>query len=354
MNSYFKDGLCLTRDPSDSNVVYAGGGVYISGTGYQLAIQKSTDAGATWTPTPIGPAGGFGTFLHCLAVAPTDIQVLYTGGETDRYVTMWRSPDGGATWSDITNNLASYHAKYDEISTVWVSPEDEDSLLVGTPHGVFASSDGGGTWSTTGLTTNVQDIVYFPASDTLFAGTLFNGVYQSTDRGLTWQAMNNGLSSQGIRCLAIDTKNSLLFAGTSNGSTWRFPLPVPVLNYDVTHLPESTGGVVTFTLDAEVANAGRNYLILSGTSGTSPGFPLPGGLASVPVNWDWFTDLEMSLLNTVFFQSFVGSLDVNGTGVANFYFPGYPGTAGLKFYFAFCCNNPFDFVSNSVVVGVVP
>ncbi len=130
MSTYFKDGFCLTRDPFDSNVAFAGGSVYISGSGYQMAIQKSIDAGATW-PIKIllgSPMGALQTAVHDIALAPTNTQVIYAAGDENRYVKIWRTPDGGTTWSDITSNLAGHHGNYDEINTVWVSPEDEDSL----------------------------------------------------------------------------------------------------------------------------------------------------------------------------------------------------------------------------------
>jgi len=42
-------------------------------------------------------------------------------------------------------------------------------------------------------------------------------------------------------------------------------------------------GVVHFDLDAGVENAGRTYFLLGSLSGTSPGIPLPGGQATLPL-----------------------------------------------------------------------
>ncbi|MHC4944578.1 MAG: hypothetical protein ACYTG7_16290, partial [Planctomycetota bacterium] len=83
---------------------------------------------------------------------------------------------------------------------------------------------------------------------------------------------------------------------------------------DTTTVPEG-GGTVNFDLFAGELSPNRNYIIIGSTSGTTPGFPLPGGL-KLPVNWDWFSDLEMTLINTGIFSNFMGTLDAAGLGTA--------------------------------------
>jgi hypothetical protein len=118
---------------------------------------------------------------------------------------------------------------------------------------------------------------------------------------------------------------------------------------------ESTGGTIGFNLDAGAANANRNYLIVGGTSGTEPGFALPGGIATLPIDWDWFTDLELSLLGTTIFDGFLGQLDGQGEASAQLNVPPLPiGTAGVIMHFAYCCNGPFDYVSNAAPIEIVP
>jgi photosystem II stability/assembly factor-like uncharacterized protein len=52
-----------------------------------------------------------------------------------------------------------------------------------------------------------------------FAGTQYNGVYSSTDDGITWNAINNGITDGSISSLAIS--GSSLFAGTKAGGVFR-------------------------------------------------------------------------------------------------------------------------------------
>jgi hypothetical protein len=123
-------------------------------------------------------------------------------------------------------------------------------------------------------------------------------------------------------------------------------------------LHESSGGEVAFDLKPGAAHQGRNYLLLSSMSGTSPGFPLPGGEA-LPLNWDGFTDLEMLLLNTPYFDGFLGTLDPHGEGLAvlNTQGPLPPGSTGAALYFAFALSAaPLQgwYASNAVDVRLVP
>jgi hypothetical protein len=129
--------------------------------------------------------------------------------------------------------------------------------------------------------------------------------------------------------------------------------PLVADNYQ---LSESTGGVVNFYLDAGVVNADRAYLIFGGISGTSPGTPLPGGMVTLPINWDSVTDFILSLANTPIFNNFLSMLDGSGTASATLdtFGPLPSGTAGLTFYFAYALNAPWDFVSNPVAIEVVP
>jgi hypothetical protein len=133
------------------------------------------------------------------------------------------------------------------------------------------------------------------------------------------------------------------------------PFTFPALQTDTFWIPESTGGDADFLLFAESGNANRNYIILGGVSDTMPGTPLPGGLATLPLNWDFFTNLVLSLLNTPIFNNFLGTLDSNGKAEAQFNTLGpFTGGAGLTLYFAYALNKPWDFVSNPVGIQIIP
>ena len=123
---------------------------------------------------------------------------------------------------------------------------------------------------------------------------------------------------------------------------------------DEKFISASTGGTITLTLDAGPSNAGRNYVILGSVSGTSPGTPLPGGLTTLPLNWDSFTNIVWSNINTPMFANFMGTLDGNGQATAQLNIePVSSEYIGTKIYFAYCLNNPFDYVSNPIEIEII-
>ncbi|MFH1998489.1 MAG: hypothetical protein ABIK28_02360 [Planctomycetota bacterium] len=107
---------------------------------------------------------------------------------------------------------------------------------------------------------------------------------------------------------------------------------------------ESMSATLHLELDAGKVHAFRTYVILGSATGMDPGTKLPGGSATLPLNWDSFTDLVVSLLNTTVFYNFYGKLDDYGTAEALINAPKLPGLAGTRLHFAYCLNNPFDYV----------
>lgn len=126
---------------------------------------------------------------------------------------------------------------------------------------------------------------------------------------------------------------------------------------DTYTLPEA-GGTVNLGLYAGKhggpTNRARNYLIVGGLSGTSPGFALPGGLM-LPINWDVFSDIVLGLANSAVFPNFIGKTLGDGSATAQINAPALPpGSAGLVLYFAYCLGGPFNYVSIPVEIEVVP
>lgn len=130
----------------------------------------------------------------------------------------------------------------------------------------------------------------------------------------------------------------------------------PSLWSQVRAIAVQEGGFVNFSLTAGAAKAGRWYLIIGGISGIFPGTPLPGGVI-LPVNMDIFTSsFVFPLLNTPVFANFLSQLDPLGNASAqlNTLGPLPPTAVGLTMYYAYCLNSPFDYVSNHLVVQVMP
>src|SRR5262249_22983937 len=87
-----------------------------------------------------------------------------------------------------------------------VDPSNPNVVYVGTPsNGLFVSSDGGTTWGSVsaipaGAVPGITGITFDPAlggvtngkTNTIFASSGGNGVYESTDAGATWAKLAGG------------------------------------------------------------------------------------------------------------------------------------------------------------------
>ena len=90
---------------------------------------------------------------------------------------------------------------------------------------MFQSTDAGSSWraiNTVPTAGNVRALAIDPqASSTLYAGTSRGGVFKSTDWGANWTAINTGLTNTTVFSLAIDAHTpGTLYAGTSGGGAF--------------------------------------------------------------------------------------------------------------------------------------
>jgi hypothetical protein len=118
----------------------------------------------------------------------------------------------------------------------------------------------------------------------------------------------------------------------------------------------SAGGSVVHNLVAGTTHAGQPYLLLASFSGTAPGTPLPGGLATVPLNADSLTNLIVQNVNSPAFSNYFGVLDGTGNATATLTLaPGLdPALIGLTADFAYLTLAPYDFASNPMPLTFVP
>ena len=115
-----------------------------------------------------------------------------------------------------------------------------------------------------------------------------------------------------------------------------------------------TKSTITFTLTAAIKNANRNYFLLGSVTGTTPGLQLP--FVRLPLNWDIFTYIVISLANTPMFAHFNDTLDSLGNGSAqlNTMAPFPPSAVGATLHFACLLYYAIDFASNPVAIEILP
>ena len=224
-------------DPDVPTTVYAATGGFIGDFGAPRMVFKSTDSGSTWTAT--GP-----TFLDpitTIAIDPLNPSTIFVDSLpfirpfTAR---LSKSTDGGETWSGLGLSGATINAiAIDPTSslTIYAGGSPEGTNARGDPIpvvNIFKSTDGGATWSSKNIGATavnqrvpIGTLVIDPANpDTLYAGggVRYAGggaLFKSTDAGDTWSLT----SLAGISILALATgpspsgtvqDPSRLYAGT--------------------------------------------------------------------------------------------------------------------------------------------
>jgi len=216
MDSYYDDGGCCIVHPDSTNLILTGGKGPSTQTNWSFVVSYSRDGGSKWTrcnPTPAS-AG----FCHALAVAPSQTNVIYAGGEVAGAGAVYVSTDFGSTWTQTAT------APTDTVFSMDVDPTDAAKVLVATPDGAFLTTDSGATWTNL-HGGNLHAVLRYPGCpDTLVAGGPA-GVSISTDGGNNWNQMNAGLDSRAVTTLAfVDQGGTALIAGTAGGScyAWQF------------------------------------------------------------------------------------------------------------------------------------
>jgi photosystem II stability/assembly factor-like uncharacterized protein len=224
-------------------------------------VWKTTDAGISWLPI----------FNHesvasigAIAVDPRDPNVIYVGtgepclrGDISYGDGMYKSVDGGATWTHIGLDDTRHIAK------ILVDPHDSNIIFVAAighaygpnaERGVFRSTDGGKTWQKVLYEddkTGAVDLTFAADnSHTLYAamyqevrtpwgfdgGGPGSGIYKSVDGGSTWKRLEgNGLptgvlgrigiavGADGQRVYAlIEAEKRGLYRSDDGGENWQF------------------------------------------------------------------------------------------------------------------------------------
>lgn len=203
--------------PSNSKILY-GGGEY---------FYKTTNAGNNWTALNSG-APVNGDPVLSIAISYTNPDTVYiTTAPYVRRAEVFRSTNGGTTFTNITSTLPDRYP-------VDISVDPADSRIVyitfsgyGTPH-LYKSTDAGASW--TDISGNLPDVptsavIIDPENrDHLFVGNDL-GVFVSFNGGANWNLLNNGIpGSFLVMDLAYSPVDRMLFAATHGRGVYRIPL----------------------------------------------------------------------------------------------------------------------------------
>ena len=129
-----------------------------------------------------------------------------------------KSTDGGLTWSstDLVFALSAHESVY----KLLIDPANSDVLLASTTNGVFKTVDGATTWSTLLTPTQLIDLEYKPGDFSVLYGSTTNGnIFNSVDGGVSWNnVFSNGACRRIELAVSIDEPTWVYAIAASNSS----------------------------------------------------------------------------------------------------------------------------------------
>lgn len=185
-------GMRLAVSKASPNVVYAG---MIADGG---TILKSTDFGTSFTTVYHNPSQslvgydavtpGQGDYNFAMTADPTNASTVYVAAHC-----VWKSTDGGVTWSKLTNWYAGCHT---DMHGIALHPVYPGMLFDANDGGLFLSRDGGTNWEPRADGVAASEVYHAAQSNSLRSmvsiGTQDNGELYSlsntwyTNRGGDW------------------------------------------------------------------------------------------------------------------------------------------------------------------------
>jgi len=198
----------------NSNLIWIGyqnGDVYFTTNGTAVA--------PAWTRVDFNSAGLPDRYCTRITIDPTNTNRVYVtfGGFSPDNV--WRTENSGSSWSNITGNLPSA-----PVRSLAVWEQNPNNLYVGTEVGIFASANGGLSWSASndGPTNCAVDELFW-MNDTLVAATHGRGMFSIN---ITETACAYSLGSMTQSFASAGGTDSFSVA-TSAGCAWTAVSNVP-------------------------------------------------------------------------------------------------------------------------------
>ena len=277
--------------PGEADIVYTVKGGDASGNN----VKISTDDGITWVKAGTGQPLSFDIAKTKIAVTPADPEMIYAHFAeqgTDQTLGIYRSTDGGATWTarNTSTNMAGSQGWYN--LSIVVDPANADRVIAGGVQ-LYRSTNGGTTFSTIGGNVHVDHHATAVESDlgAVWVGS-DGGCWRTTNFGGAWADRNSGLVTYQFYDVCVNDNPSTsyyILGGTqdngtdkwSGTTTWSNGLFADGMVCNVSKTDGTTVyGEIQF---------GSHYRNLSSGSGswTQINGGLPSGRWVAPVDDDW-------------------------------------------------------------------
>ena len=197
----------------------------IAARGAQSGIWRSTDGGMSWTHLKNGLPSTERFGRTSLAIAPSKPSVIYALASTqkDGVLGVFRSDNGGNKWTDVTGEPLVDEEQMSYGNTIAVHPEDPDHVLCGGVD-LYRTHDGGKNWvRATRWNARRGKPKYAHADHHCLLmpvdqpGLVYDmndgGMDVSMDGGLTWQNRSRGLAVGMFYDVDVAQSDGRMFGG---------------------------------------------------------------------------------------------------------------------------------------------
>ncbi len=186
-------------------------------------LWHTTDDGQTWTTTTdLLPSLG----VSAIVVDWSNPQVVYLGsgdgdGSDTQSLGVLKSTDGGLTWS--TTGLSWTPSQFYQVNRMIQDPVNPNILMAATNDGTYRTTDGGNNWTQSDATA-VRDIEMKPGDpNTWYVASYRNSsdveVLRTTNAGASWSVVYTNSNSNRINiAVTPDNPNLVALLSSEDGS----------------------------------------------------------------------------------------------------------------------------------------
>jgi len=225
----------------------------------------------------------------------------------------------------ITNLVSAQWNKVEEIksSLVFSALFSGDNIFVGTDT-LYISRDRGLTWEKKLITGQPVDITaFYQVGNRTFAGTYSEGIYQSTDYGISWEPFSNGLGSFAEYASVFTLSGDTLFYGSDGGGIYFLKLSTASWQSYNQNLPSNYAwtindlAVTNTNIIASGGASGTYYLRPKGSAEwTESRIQTPGGIYTTPNVFLAFADTVFAGSRWGIFRSVDNGYNWDSVGVS--------------------------------------
>ncbi len=175
------------------------GTIYAATWGF--GIFKSTNGGTTWTEIN----NGLGGFLAVQSLTITSNGNVFAGTAGGG---IFKCTDG-QNWTKISCGH----------SVIWSLASTSNAIFSGTyGDGLYRSLDGGMSFTKTSLDITFVYSISVDLTGKIYVSSLTNGVYVSSDNGTTWSSL--GMGGFGVSAMMVNPNSSDVYVGTKEGKVF--------------------------------------------------------------------------------------------------------------------------------------